>query len=205
MEEERLAEADAGGKLGTTGRGIAPAMRTKSAAAMPSASAKLLHAGHFRERLASIVPFKNKLLKALSPEAKTFELNTIADEYLAIAEKLRPHVTDTVHLLHDGLVAKKKILFEAAQGSLLDIDHGTFPYVTSSHSLPGGIANGTGVPAREVTRILGVAKAYTTRVGRGPFRRNLTTKSASASAPWAANSAPSPAGRDAAAGSTPSP
>jgi adenylosuccinate synthase len=82
-------------------------------------------------------------------------------------------VTDTAYLLHDGLRAGKRVLFEAAQGSLLDVDHGTYPYVTSSHSLPSGIWPGSGVPARQLSRIVGVVKAYTTRVGRGPFPTEL--------------------------------
>jgi adenylosuccinate synthase len=82
-------------------------------------------------------------------------------------------VTDTAYLLHAGLKAGKRILFEAAQGSLLDVDHGTYPFVTSSHSLPSGIWSGSGVPARHLSRIVGVVKAYTTRVGRGPFPTEL--------------------------------
>ncbi|CAN5128688.1 adenylosuccinate synthase [soil metagenome] len=173
MEEERLAEADGEGKLGTTGRGIGPCYQDKVGRRYAIRVGELLHPEHFRERLNFIVPFKNRMLKGLSNEAKTFDVNQIADDYSKMAETLKPHVTDTVHLLHDGLAANKKILFEAAQGSLLDVDHGTYPYVTSSHSLPGGIANGSGVPARQVSRILGVAKAYTSRVGRGPFPTEL--------------------------------
>jgi adenylosuccinate synthase len=169
LEEERLAEADSGGKIGTTGRGIGPCYADKVGRRHAIRIGELLHEDHFRDRLSSIVSFKNKSLKAMGDDAKQFDVSAVAAEYLGLAAKLRPHVCDTVHLLHDGLTSGKKLLFEAAQGSLLDIDHGTFPYVTSSHSLPGGIANGTGVPAREVTRIIGVAKAYTTRVGRGPF------------------------------------
>ncbi len=87
--------------------------------------------------------------------------------------ELKPHVTDTVYLLHDGLKAGKRILFEAAQGSLLDVDQGSYPYVTSSHSLPSGIWTGSGVPARHLSRVVGVVKAYTTRVGRGAFPTEL--------------------------------
>jgi adenylosuccinate synthase len=169
LEEERLAEADSAGKIGTTGRGIGPCYADKVGRRHAIRVGDLLDADYFRDRLAAVVPHKNRLLKALHSDAASFEIDTIAHEYGALADVLRPHVTDTVHLLHDGLVAGKGILFEAAQGSLLDIDHGTFPYVTSSHSLPGGIANGTGIPARAVDRIIGIAKAYTSRVGRGPF------------------------------------
>ncbi|MEO2089319.1 MAG: adenylosuccinate synthetase, partial [Gemmataceae bacterium] len=92
---------------------------------------------------------------------------------LGYADQIRPHITDTARLLHDALKAGKQVLFEAAQGSLLDVDHGTYPYVTSSNSLPAGIWSGTGVPSRAVTRIIGVVKAYTTRVGRGPCPTEL--------------------------------
>jgi adenylosuccinate synthase len=86
---------------------------------------------------------------------------------------MRPHITDTTKLLHDALKAGKRILFEAAQGSLLDVDHGTYPYVTSSNSTAAGVWSGSGVPARNLTRIVGVIKAYSTRVGRGPFPTEL--------------------------------
>src|SRR5213076_1441190 len=89
------------------------------------------------------------------------------------AEKLKPYICDTTHLLLRVLEEKKSLLFEAAQGSLLDVDHGTYPYVTSSSSLPSGIWTGSGVPARHLTRIIGVEKAYTTRVGRGPCPTEL--------------------------------
>jgi adenylosuccinate synthase len=97
----------------------------------------------------------------------------LADEYVKYGEQLRPHVTDTVHLLHRALDAGQNILFEAAQGSLLDVDHGTYPFVTSSNSSPAGIWTGSGVPARRLDRVIGVIKAYTTRVGRGPFPTEL--------------------------------
>src|SRR5262245_18039327 len=86
---------------------------------------------------------------------------------------MKPHVADTTRLLQEAIRSGKNVLFEAAQGSLLDIDHGTYPYVTSSSSLPAGIWSGSGIPAREVNRIIGVVKAYTTRVGRGPFPTEL--------------------------------
>ena len=86
---------------------------------------------------------------------------------------MRPHVTDTVRLLHEALRQGKGILFEAAQGSLLDVDHGTYPFVTSSNSSTAGVWSGSGVPARKLDRVVGVIKAYTTRVGRGPFPTEL--------------------------------
>lgn len=178
MEEERLAETAASeSAIGTTGRGIGPCYQDKIGRRCGIRVGELLHPEHLRERLRYVVPYKNLLLSALAPTAsatqKFFDADGLCDEYLGHAEKLRPFVTDTAKLLHDGLAAGKKILFEAAQGSLLDVDHGTYPYVTSSSSLPSGIWSGTGVPARNLSRILGVVKAYTTRVGRGPFPTEL--------------------------------
>jgi len=171
MEEERLAEADADAKIGTTGRGIGPCYQDKVGRRYAIRVGELLHAKHLTDRLRQIVPFKNRFLQAFG--GKSFDVHALADEYLGYAERLRPHVADTTRVLQDGLAAGKDILFEAAQGSLLDVDHGTFPFVTSSSSLPSGIWTGTGIPSRNVTRIIGVIKAYTSRVGRGPFPTEL--------------------------------
>ena len=171
MEEERLAEADADAKIGTTGRGIGPCYQDKVGRRHAIRIGELLHAKHLTDRLRQIVPFKNRFLQAFG--GKSFDVHALADEYLGYAERLRPHVADTTRVLQDGIAAGKDILFEAAQGSLLDVDHGTFPYVTSSSSLPSGIWTGTGIPSRNLTRIIGVIKAYTSRVGRGPFPTEL--------------------------------
>ncbi len=173
MEEERLAEVEGENKIGTTGRGIGPCYQDKVGRRFGVRIGELLHANHLRERLNYIVPFKNRILAAFGDGSKVFDAGKLCDEYLGYAERLKPHVADTTKLLHDALAAEKNVLFEAAQGSLLDIDHGTFPYVTSSSSLPSGIWPGTGVPARAVTRIIGILKAYSTRVGRGPFPTEL--------------------------------
>ncbi len=177
MEEERVAEAEADGKIGTTGRGIGPCYQDKVGRRYGVRVGELLHPTHLRERLKQIVPVKNRLLTAFAnghtDALKTFDANKLCDEYLGYADQIRPHITDTARLLHDALKAGKQVLFEAAQGSLLDVDHGTYPYVTSSNSLPAGIWSGTGVPSRAVTRIIGVVKAYTTRVGRGPCPTEL--------------------------------
>ena len=119
------------------------------------------------------MPRKNRLLRGLAPDAKQFDADALCQEYLGYAEQMRPHVVDTTQLLHDGLRAGKGILFEAAQGSLLDVDHGTYPYVTSSNSSTAGVWSGSGVPARQLNRVVGVIKAYSTRVGRGPFPTEL--------------------------------
>jgi adenylosuccinate synthase len=176
MEEERAVEQGSGAAIGTTGRGIGPCYQDKVGRTGAIRMGELLYPRHLRERLKAIVPRKNRVISALStgPEKpREFDADQLCDEYLKYAEQLRPHITDTAGLLHDGLKAGKKIIFEAAQGSLLDVDHGTYPYVTSSNSLPGGIWNGSGVPARHLTKIIGVVKAYTTRVGKGPFPTEL--------------------------------
>jgi adenylosuccinate synthase len=177
MEEERLAESGTEGKIGTTGRGIGPCYQDKVGRRFAIRVGELLNEAHLRERLAQIVPFKNRLMVAFANghanTLKTFDPQVLADEYLKYAERLRPYVTDTTRLLQDAVKAGKRVLFEAAQGSLLDVDHGTFPYVTSSSSLPSGIWGGAGLPSKHVNRIIGVVKAYTTRVGRGPFPTEL--------------------------------
>jgi adenylosuccinate synthase len=178
MEEERLTETGGDGSIGTTGRGIGPCYQDKVGRRFGIRLGELLRPDHLRDRLRFVVPFKNRLVAALAnghaDTLKKFDPDQLCDEYLGYAERMRPFVADTSRLLLDGLRADKKILFEAAQGSLLDVDHGTYPYVTSSSSLPSGIWTGSGVPARNLTRIIGVVKAYTTRVGRGPFPTELT-------------------------------
>jgi adenylosuccinate synthase len=177
MEEERLAESGSEGKIGTTGRGIGPCYQDKVGRRFGIRVGELLRPDHLRDRLRHVVPFKNRLMVAFAnghaDTLKPFEADRIADDYRGYAEKIRPFVTDTSRLLQDAFRDGKRVLFEAAQGSLLDVDHGTYPYVTSSSSLPSGIWGGAGVPAKNVQRIIGVVKAYTTRVGKGPFPTEL--------------------------------
>ncbi len=177
MEEERIAESGSEGKIGTTGRGIGPCYQDKVGRRFGIRVGELLRPDHLRERLGRIIPFKNRLMDAWgngqANALRTFEPSAVADEYLGYAERIRPYVTDTSRLLHEAIKAGKRVLFEAAQGSLLDVDHGTYPFVTSSSSLPSGIWGGTGVPSRNLSRIIGVVKAYTTRVGKGPFPTEL--------------------------------
>jgi adenylosuccinate synthase len=173
LEEERVSEQGSGQAIGTTGRGIGPCYQDKVGRVCGVRVGELLYPGHLRERLGMIVPRKNRILQALSPEARTFEASAIADEYLGYAEQMRPYITDTTRLLHQALRENNRVLFEAAQGSLLDVDHGTYPYVTSSNSSTAGVWSGSGVPARKLARVVGVIKAYTTRVGRGPFPTEL--------------------------------
>jgi adenylosuccinate synthase len=109
----------------------------------------------------------NAVLRALG--AKPIDYDEVNKSYLAAAAKLRPFVTNTVVFLHDALQRGKSILFEGAQGTFLDIDHGTYPYVTSSNTTSGGASTGSGVPPNRIDRVVGVMKAYTTRVGEGPL------------------------------------
>src|SRR5207248_581308 len=172
MEEERLSEEGNGCTIGTTGRGIGPCYQDKVGRVCGIRVGDLLDAASLHERLSSIVPRKNRILQALATNGsvpRAFDIESLSAEYRDYGEYLRPFVTDTTHLLHRALQGNKRLLFEAAQGSLLDVDHGTYPYVTSSNSTPAGIWSGTGLPSRCLTRIVGVLKAYTTRVGRGPF------------------------------------
>jgi len=170
MEEERLNEQGSEGGIGTTGRGIGPCYQDKVGRVCGIRVGELLYPDHLRKRLEAVVARKNLLLRAQSPNARQFDANAVCAEYLTHAERMRPFITDTVRLLHDAQKQGKNVLFEAAQGSLLDVDHGTYPYVTSSNSSVAGVWSGSGVPARCLTRIVGVVKAYTTRVGRGPFQ-----------------------------------
>jgi adenylosuccinate synthase len=173
MEEERLCEAGAEQAIGTTGRGVGPCYQDKVGRGCGVRLGELLYPEHIRKRLRPIVERKNRVLRGLSPEARIFDAETLANEYITAAERMRPHIRDTVGLLQDAVTSGKRIIFEAAQGSLLDVDHGTYPYVTSSNSSPAGIWSGSGVPSRALDRVVGVVKAYTSRVGRGPFPTEL--------------------------------
>jgi adenylosuccinate synthase len=173
LEEERLSEIESDHAIGTTGRGIGPCYMDKVGRSFGVRLGELLYPDHLRKRLTVIVERKNRLLRGLSAEARQFDSGALADEYCQYGSQMRHFLQDSVRLLHKALDQDKRILFEAAQGSLLDVDHGTFPYVTSSNSSTTGVWSGSGVPARHLTRIIGVLKAYSTRVGRGPFPAEL--------------------------------
>ncbi len=162
-----------GQAIGTTGRGIGPCYQDKLSRVNGIRVGELLHPEQLRERLRAVVPRKNVLLQALSASAKRFDADALCDEYLDYANQLEPHIRDTVRLLNQAVKDGKRLLFEGAQGSLLDVDHGSYPYVTSSNSSAAGIWSGSGVPAKHLTRSIGVIKAYTSRVGRGPFPTEL--------------------------------
>jgi len=153
-------------KIGTTKRGIGPAYSDK-ASRTGIRMCELVQPEVFRERLGRKLREANAQLRASG--ARPLPSRTIERDYLAAADTLRPFVTNTVLHLHAALQARKEILFEGAQGTFLDIDFGTYPYVTSSNTVAGGASTGSGVPPHRMDRVLGVLKAYTTRVGEGPF------------------------------------
>ena len=172
-EEAVLEKRRGGDAIGTTMRGIGTCYRDKVGRTHAIRVGGLCDQETLRERLPRIVEYKNRVLKALDPDAADLEAAAIIDEYSVYAERLRGFVADTTAWLHRQLAEDKRILFEGAQGSLLDIDHGTFPFVTSSNSSGCGIHSGSGVPERAISRMIGVVKAYTTRVGGGPFPTEL--------------------------------
>src|SRR5512135_966955 len=171
LAEERLTEESdsAADHLGTTRRGIGPCYRDKVGRAHGVRVGDLYHPDLFRERLDRIIAYKNRLLMAVLPDFEPFDPRAVADEYLGLAERLRPFVRDTTTWLHQAVATGRRLLFEGAQGSLLDVDHGSYPYVTSSNSSAAGIAAGSGVPTRYIDRWIGIVKSYMTRVGVGPF------------------------------------
>ncbi|MFA6564011.1 MAG: adenylosuccinate synthase [Verrucomicrobiia bacterium] len=153
-------------KIGTTKRGIGPAYGDK-AARTGLRMIDLTKPKEFSEKLARKVKENNEILRALG--GKPLSFTEINKAYLAAAKRLRPFVTNTVVYLHEAMKAGKSILFEGAQGTFLDLDHGTYPYVTSSNTTAGGACTGSGVPPNKMNTVIGVMKAYTTRVGEGPL------------------------------------
>ncbi len=153
-------------KIGTTGRGIGPTYGDK-VARVGLRVADLMQPELFCAKLATRVEEANAHLTAMGAQPVSFE--EIKAASLAAGEKLRPYVVNTVVYLNQALKEKKAMLFEGAQGTFLDIDHGTYPYVTSSNTTAGGASTGSGVPPHRIDKVLGVMKAYTTRVGEGPF------------------------------------
>jgi len=154
-------------RIGTTGKGVGPAYVDK-AARVGIRMADLLDERLFREKLEFNVAQKNRILREIY-DAQTFSVDEILNQYLRFAGWLAPYITDTALLLSKWIDSGYSVLFEGAQGTMLDLDHGTYPYITSSSTTAGGAATGTGVPPTRIHGALGVAKAYTTRVGGGPF------------------------------------
>ena len=172
MVEDRTMNASVSGgeAIGTTGRGIGPCYGDKAGRALAIRLGDMFRS-EFRKQFEHIVGVKSLALAGLDGEVPELPLNAeaIFAEYMGYAERLRPFVADTTAILLDAVEAGKRVLFEGAQGALLDVDHGTYPFVTSSNSSGVGVCNGSGVPSRWITRVIGVLKAYSTRVGGGPL------------------------------------
>lgn len=166
--EERLRK---GSKVGTTGRGIGPAYADK-AARLGIRMMDLVDDDLLREKLGFLVPLKQRYLE-MCGDATKLDGAAMLKEYSAHGKRLGPFVTDTGAIVRGALGKGKNVLFEGAQGTMLDIDHGTYPYVTSSATVAGNAASGSGVPASAIDDVFGVVKAYTTRVGEGPFPTEL--------------------------------
>jgi|SRR5690554_5048046 len=161
------------GRIGTTGKGIGPVYVDKYSRYDALRFVDLIDEDYFRERLQSIVEIKNRMLKDLYNHPG-FDSEEIFREYQGYIDLLRPLITDTSLLVYNSIKAGKKVLFEGAQGTLLDIDHGTFPFVSSSSPIAGGVSPGVGIGPTMLQQVVGIIKAYTTRVGEGPFPTELT-------------------------------
>ncbi len=159
------------GRIGTTGRGIGPAYEDK-VARTGIRFIDLLEEDVFREKLSYNIKEKNIYLKAILKE-KPLIFKEIYDTYCGYRKKLKAYITDTAIFLDEKIKAGKKVLFEGAQGTLLDVDHGTYPFVTSSNTVISGVCSGTGMGPQNIHHIIGISKAYTTRVGSGPFPTEL--------------------------------
>lgn len=171
--EDQLRENSLGkNKIGTTIRGIGPCYADKVGRTFAVRAADLADLDTLEQKLVKIVDYKNKVFAALY-NAEPLDNKPIFEKCKRYADKLVPFITDTTCLLHEAIEHRKAILFEGAQGTLLDLDHGTFPFVTSSNASSLGMSAGCGVPAKNVDKFVGVAKAYTTRVGSGPFPTEL--------------------------------
>jgi adenylosuccinate synthase len=165
-------EARGDHKIGTTGRGIGPTYADKSERTGIRVQ-DLMDSESLKKQLTWAIEHKNNIISKLYNLPPLDTKTTIA-EYIGYAERLRPHVVNTSLKIYDAVKRKRNILFEGAQGTLLDLDHGTYPYVTSSNPIAGGACVGAGVGPTAIDRVIGVAKAYTTRVGEGPFPTELT-------------------------------
>ena len=156
------------GKIGTTARGIGPCYADKARRSSAIRTEDLLDAERLAERVRTVGQMKNKLLGALY-DAPAMDLAAIVEEYVELGRFFAPMIADTGAMLRKAVGAGERILFEGGQGSMLDIDHGTYPFVTSSSVSACGVPAGAGVPPSAVGRVIGLCKAYTTRVGSGPF------------------------------------
>lgn len=166
MLDECRERAKGDKKIGTTKRGIGPCYGDK-VERTGLRMGDLVHPKTFSEKFQAKVEENNKILESFGE--KPIDFLEVKKAYLSAARKLAPYITNTVIYLHEAIKAGRNILFEGAQGTFLDLDHGTYPYVTSSNTTAGGACTGTGVPPHRIDRVIGVMKAYTTRVGEGPF------------------------------------
>ncbi|AQX53024.1 adenylosuccinate synthase [Priestia flexa] len=170
VEEERKGD----NKIGTTKKGIGPAYMDK-AARVGIRIADLLDREVFEAKLTQNLAEKNRLLERMY-EVEGFKLEDILDEYYEYGQQIAKYVVDTSVVLNDALDEGRRVLFEGAQGVMLDIDQGTYPFVTSSNPVAGGVTIGSGVGPSKIKHVVGVSKAYTTRVGDGPFPTELTNE-----------------------------
>jgi adenylosuccinate synthase len=159
------------GRIGTTGRGIGPTYEDKMAR-IGIRFADFCDDAMFAEALRHTLKEKNSYLRAMLKE-KALDFDAIHSEYRGYRERLAACVTDTSVYLHDALRQSKRVLLEGAQGTMLDVDHGTYPFVTSSNTVAGGACTGTGIAPHDISAVIGIVKAYTTRVGSGPFPTEL--------------------------------
>jgi adenylosuccinate synthase len=155
--------------IGTTKRGIGPAYADKAFRSTAIRLGHLLDADRLRNRLRVTAPIHSAILRALGDEEGALDVDALTEQYAAFGRRIAPFIADTTYLLHDAIDAGRSILFEGANACLLDVDHGTYPFVTSSNSSTLGIPAGTGLPLATLGRVVGIMKAYGTRVGAGPF------------------------------------
>ena len=158
-------------KIGTTGRGIGPSYADK-ADRFGIRLGDLIDRDIFPVKLKTVLDYKNTVLRDSFGE-EPLDYDTILTTFQGYADRLRPYAADTVKIIHDAIAAKKQVVFEGAQGSMLDLDHGTYPYVTSSTTVSGGVCAGSGIGPTHVKGVIGIVKAYSTRVGEGPFPTEL--------------------------------
>ena len=170
MAEDKVLDGSTsdGENIGTTQRGIGPCYRDKVGRSYAIRMGDLLR-DSARQQIEHVAKAKAQAIGNNGDSAAEFDAKAIADDYLGFAARLKPYVADTTGYLLDAVDQDKRILFEGAQGALLDVDHGTYPYVTSSNSSGVGVSSGSGVPGRFLNKVIGVVKAYSTRVGGGPF------------------------------------
>ncbi len=168
--------------IGTTGRGIGPCYADKALRSMAIRVGDLLHEETLLDKIGRVVTVKNTVLSALASQCgqpfEPFDPETIFRDTVELTKVLGPHICDTAELLHSSIADGKRLLFEGANATLLDIDHGTYPFVTSSNCSSLGVHTGTGVPGHKVSNVLGIVKAYQTRVGGGPMPTELNDATA---------------------------